>query len=66
MDTSELTDVKLKNPWDVSSIYDFYYFCCPECDCKSQNKQDFIYHASKNHPWVSLFCITKYLHTVTF
>ena len=48
------TDVKVPNPWEVTSIYDFYYFCCPECDCKSQNKQDFVNHASNIHPWVSL------------
>ena len=45
---------KVTNPWKVSSIYDFYYFCCPECDSKSQNKQDFVNHASTIHPWVSL------------
>lgn len=45
--------VKEGNPWDVSSIYDFNYYCCPECDSKSQTKQDFINHASNNHPWVS-------------
>lgn len=47
-------DAKVSNPWDVASIYDFYYFCCPECDCKSQSKQDFVNHASNIHPWVSL------------
>merc|ERR1712173_40506 len=41
---------KSSNPWDVSSIYDFNFFCCPECDKKSQSKQDFIDHASANHP----------------
>ena len=46
--------VTVSNPWDVASIYDFYYFCCPECDSKSQNKQDFVNHASNIHPWVSL------------
>ena len=40
------------NPWAVSSIFEFNYFCCPECDCKLQMKQDFINHASYNHPWV--------------
>ena len=41
------------NPWDVSSIFDFNYFCCPECDCKEQNKQEFINHATTYHSWVS-------------
>ena len=49
-----LNAVKQANPWDVSSIFEFNYFCCPECDCKIQIKQDFINHASYNHPWVSL------------
>ena len=48
------------NPWDVSSIFEFNYFCCPECDFKVQSdehtetKQEFVDHASSNHPWVSL------------
>ena len=46
---------KSSNPWDVSSIYDFNFFCCPECDKKSQSKQDFIDHASANHPQVSFW-----------
>ena len=41
------------NPWAVSSIFDFNYFCCPECDCKSQSKQDFVDHISSFHTWVS-------------
>ena len=47
------------NPWDVDSIYDFNFFCCPECDGKSRNKQDFIDHASANHPQVSFF-VTRF------
>ena len=42
------------NPWEVYSIFEFSYFCCPECDSKLAVKQDFINHASQNHPWVSL------------
>ena len=56
MDQCLLSIVKDDNPWDVSSLYDFNYYCCPECDSKSQNKQDFINHASNNHPWVSKCC----------
>ena len=26
----QLFDANL-NPWDVSSLYDFQYFCCPQC-----------------------------------
>ena len=34
------------NPWIASSIFEFYYFCCPECDEKSKDKQDFVNHAA--------------------
>ena len=47
--------MKRENPWDISSIYDLAYFCCPECDYKHQGKQDFVSHASSDHPWVSTF-----------
>ena len=39
-----------ENPWSVHSIYDFSYFCCPECDSKWQFKQDFVDHALNTHP----------------
>ena len=41
------------NPWSASSIFDFYFFCCPECDDKSKSKQDFVNHASAYHTGVS-------------
>jgi len=41
------------NPWNVNSIFDFCYFCCPECDWKVTNthtgKQEFVNHASIYH-----------------
>ena len=42
------------NPWNALSIFDFCYFCCPECDDKSKNKQDFVNHALAYHSEVSL------------
>jgi hypothetical protein len=36
--------VELVNPWAVSSLFEFSYFTCPECEVKSQRKQDFIDH----------------------
>ena len=38
------------NPWAVQSLNDFNFYCCPECDLKSHNKQDFVNHAFKSHP----------------
>lgn len=45
MDLSILT-----NPWTVESIYEFSFFCCPECDTKCSNKQEFVNHAFQTHP----------------
>ena len=53
MDPMTVIGVKDFNPWDVISIYDFNFFCCPECDGKSRSKQEFINHASISHPQVS-------------
>ena len=33
------------NPWDVKSLDEFRYYCCPECPSKNVNKNDFIKHA---------------------
>ena len=33
------------NPWAVTSIHDFSFYCCPTCDHRSQDKQDFVDHA---------------------
>ena len=38
------------NPWNVTSIEDFLFYCCPECDNKTVTKSDFIQHAKCNHP----------------
>ena len=49
------------NPWDVCSLFEFNYFCCPECEFKTrsysieQSAQDFVNHASHNHPWAVNF-----------
>ena len=46
-------DFKVDNPWASTSIFDFMFFCCPECDCKSHNKQEFVDHTFNYHSWVS-------------
>ena len=43
----------INSQWLATSIFDFYYFCCPECNEKSQDKQEFINHASTYHAGVS-------------
>ena len=39
-----------ENPWKVSAIEDFQFFCCPECDCRNHSKDDFLAHAFETHP----------------
>ena len=62
--TESLNIMKQENPWDVISIFDLAFFCCPECDFKHQGKQDFVSHASNNHPWVSssIFIFPCFIH----
>ena len=61
--SDSLKDLKQENPWDISSIFDLALFHCPECQFISQSKQDFIIHASSDHPWVSLHKNTLILDT---
>ena len=37
------------NPWEVHSIDDFNYFCCPECVFRSKEDISFQAHALQNH-----------------
>ena len=41
--------MEIGNPWAVNSIHDFSYFCCPDCEHKSQDKQSFVDHALYFH-----------------
>ena len=48
-----LNTINMENPWDINSIYDLAFFCCPECGCKTQDKEVFVIHALNDHPRVS-------------
>ena len=37
------------HPWDVKSLEEFRFYCCPECPSKHVNKTDFIKHAVTEH-----------------
>ena len=43
------------NPWQVESLEEFLYFCCPECSNKSQNRELFVHHALLHHPKSQIF-----------
>ena len=49
---------RLANLWSCQSLYDYLYFCCPECQQMCQIKQDFVNHAVNDHP-VSLYFFKK-------
>ena len=38
------------NPWDVKSLEEFFFYCCPSCPLKNANKNYFISHALAAHP----------------
>ena len=38
------------NPWSVTSVEDFRFYNCPECDHKESIKSEFLKHAMNNHP----------------
>ena len=38
------------NPWNVSNLETFHFYCCPECDQKCNTKDQFIDHAMTWHP----------------
>ena len=57
IDEQEEEGLKL-NPWAVEALEEFLYFCCPECNIKSTDKDAFVNHVWSNHPKVS----GQYLH----
>ena len=46
----EKPDDVIENPWEVESIYEFYFFNCPTCSYKHCSKQDFVNHVFDFHP----------------
>ena len=48
-------DCGIENPWLVDSLFQFQFFCCPECEEKVSEIQEFIKHAISKHPKVRCF-----------
>ena len=44
------TESDSNDQWRVSSVDDFLLYCCPDCDLKEKNKEEFIKHALSQHP----------------
>ena len=43
-------NISENNPWFVTTLDEFLYYCCPECDEKNKSKELFLEHAINNHP----------------
>ena len=41
--------MKTKNPWSVTNIEEFHFYCCPECNVKDHSKEIFFQHALEKH-----------------
>ena len=54
MDEDEKFDPAEINPWNVTNVDEFLFYCCPECDSKHVTRDVFINHALLEHPKVSL------------
>jgi hypothetical protein len=39
-----------ENPWEVTNLECFLYYCCPECDFRGHDSHDFEAHAGDSHP----------------
>ena len=37
------------NPWNVQTLDEFLFYCCPECDNKYVTKSHFVEHALTSH-----------------
>ena len=44
-----MTETTNLHPWDVTTLEDFLYYCCPECDLKVKDIDFFYAHAVQNH-----------------
>ena len=53
------TKPDVTSPWNVESLENFLYYCCPECDMKQDTKANFIIHAvdahPNSHPFIPMF-----------
>ena len=42
--------MEISNPWNVDDLDIYLNYCCPQCDAKCKNKEDFVEHAINTHP----------------
>ncbi len=59
-DANEIKAETVFNPWVVESLDHFLFYCCPECNFRSQEHEEFNSHAIIVHPLVSKQSILGY------
>ena len=52
--------------WEVESLEDFLYYCCPECDNRHPSREEFLEHALSIHkesnPYLMKFSVKDELN----
>ena len=38
------------NPWNIESLEDLHFYCCPQCDFRNLSKSEFIKHTVMQYP----------------
>ena len=55
--------IQVENPWQVPSLDEFLYYCCPECDLKTKEHILFFEHAVKIHEQAKdVLCLQEEKH----
>ena len=50
LNSSSNNDDDNNNSWCVSTIEEFLHYCCPDCDVKIREQENFVRHALSEHP----------------
>ena len=45
----QIVTVLTFNPWQVSNLDEFLFYCCPQCDHRAKDHQEFVVHAINEH-----------------
>ena len=50
-------ETKLENPWQVPSLDEYLFYCCPECDLKTKEYNIFYEHAVHRHEQAKILLV---------
>ena len=52
-----MMETKLENPWQVPSLDEYLFYCCPECDLKTKEYNIFYEHAVHRHEQAKILLV---------